>query len=101
MSREAIEVGAFTWSRIQRLYDTDSVTIGSAANPKACSVRKRCSPSSFAHLDFRSSPGLAPKSNFWSHKSALTMPKNAPFARYLNDQDNQYLAVTYSKNPGE
>jgi hypothetical protein len=26
MSREAIEVGAFTWSRIQRLYDGDSVT---------------------------------------------------------------------------
>jgi hypothetical protein len=23
MSREAIEVGAFTWSRIQRLYDPD------------------------------------------------------------------------------
>lgn len=26
MSREAIEVGAFTWSRIQRLYDADAVT---------------------------------------------------------------------------
>jgi hypothetical protein len=26
MSREAIEVGAFTWSRIQRLYDADPVT---------------------------------------------------------------------------
>jgi hypothetical protein len=26
MSREAIEVGAFTWSRIQRLYDGDAVT---------------------------------------------------------------------------
>jgi len=26
MSREAIEVGAFTWSRIQRLYDPDAVT---------------------------------------------------------------------------
>jgi len=26
MSREAIEVGAFTWSRIQRLYDDDPVT---------------------------------------------------------------------------
>jgi hypothetical protein len=26
MSREAIEVGAFTWSRIQRLYDGDGVT---------------------------------------------------------------------------
>jgi hypothetical protein len=25
MSREAIEVGAFTWSRIQRLYDSDTV----------------------------------------------------------------------------
>ena len=25
MSREAIEVGAFTWSRIQRLYDADAV----------------------------------------------------------------------------
>jgi hypothetical protein len=25
MSREAIEVGAFTWSRIQRLYDGDAV----------------------------------------------------------------------------
>jgi hypothetical protein len=24
MSREAIEVGAFTWSRIQRLYDPDA-----------------------------------------------------------------------------
>jgi len=24
MSREAIEVGAFTWSRIQRLYDGDA-----------------------------------------------------------------------------
>jgi hypothetical protein len=24
MSREAIEVGAFTWSRIQRLYDSDA-----------------------------------------------------------------------------
>jgi hypothetical protein len=24
MSREAIEVGAFTWSRIQRLYDADA-----------------------------------------------------------------------------
>jgi hypothetical protein len=23
MSREAIEVGAFTWSRVQRLYDAD------------------------------------------------------------------------------
>jgi hypothetical protein len=26
VSREAIEVGAFTWSRIQRLYDGDAVT---------------------------------------------------------------------------
>jgi hypothetical protein len=26
MSREAIEVGAFTWSRIQRLYDADAAT---------------------------------------------------------------------------
>jgi hypothetical protein len=26
VSREAIEVGAFTWSRIQRLYDPDAVT---------------------------------------------------------------------------
>jgi hypothetical protein len=26
LSREAIEVGAFTWSRIQRLYDADPVT---------------------------------------------------------------------------
>jgi hypothetical protein len=26
MSCEAIEVGAFTWSRIQRLYDPDTVT---------------------------------------------------------------------------
>jgi hypothetical protein len=26
MSREAIEVGAFTWSRIQRLYDLDAAT---------------------------------------------------------------------------
>ena len=26
MSREAIEVGAFSWSRIQRLYDADPVT---------------------------------------------------------------------------
>jgi hypothetical protein len=26
MSREAVEVGAFTWSRIQRLYDADAVT---------------------------------------------------------------------------
>jgi len=26
MSREAIEVGAFTWSRIQRLYGGDGVT---------------------------------------------------------------------------
>jgi len=26
MSREAIEVGAFTWSRIQRLYNVDAVT---------------------------------------------------------------------------
>jgi hypothetical protein len=26
MSREAIEVGAFTWSRILRLYDADAVT---------------------------------------------------------------------------
>jgi hypothetical protein len=26
MSREAIEVGAFTWSRIPRLYDGDAVT---------------------------------------------------------------------------
>jgi hypothetical protein len=26
MSREAIEVGAFTWSRIQRLYDVDPIT---------------------------------------------------------------------------
>jgi hypothetical protein len=26
MSREAIEVGAFTWSRVQRLYDGDGVT---------------------------------------------------------------------------
>jgi hypothetical protein len=26
MSREAIEVGAFTWSRIQRFYDGDAVT---------------------------------------------------------------------------
>jgi hypothetical protein len=26
MSREAIEVGAFTWGRIQRLYDDDTVT---------------------------------------------------------------------------
>ena len=25
MSRDAIEVGAFTWSRIQRLYDADPV----------------------------------------------------------------------------
>jgi hypothetical protein len=25
MSREAIEVGAFTWSRIQRLYDADAI----------------------------------------------------------------------------
>ena len=24
MSREAIEVGAFTWSRVQRLYDPDA-----------------------------------------------------------------------------
>jgi hypothetical protein len=24
MSREAIEVGAFTWSRVQRLYDADA-----------------------------------------------------------------------------
>jgi hypothetical protein len=24
MSRETIEVGAFTWSRIQRLYDADA-----------------------------------------------------------------------------
>jgi hypothetical protein len=26
MSRDAIEVGAFTWSRIQRLYNADPVT---------------------------------------------------------------------------
>jgi hypothetical protein len=25
MSREMIEVGAFTWSRIQRLYDPDAI----------------------------------------------------------------------------
>ena len=36
MNRDAIEVGAFSWARIQRLWSC----IGSCARRKACNVRK-------------------------------------------------------------
>jgi hypothetical protein len=53
MTREALEVGAFTWGRIQRLYDADlRPFIGSAASPKASNVRKMRSRSSSTYLDF-------------------------------------------------
>jgi hypothetical protein len=45
MSREAIEVGAFTWSRIQRLYDTDAVT-----HWQRCSEGLQCPQEVFTQL---------------------------------------------------
>ena len=32
MSREAIEIGAFTWSRMQRLYEPDPTGEGSGSD---------------------------------------------------------------------
>jgi hypothetical protein len=49
MSREAIVVGAFTWSRIQRLYDGDAVTHWQRCESEVCSARKKCSPNFFTN----------------------------------------------------
>jgi hypothetical protein len=46
-------------------------------------------------------PGLARKSNFWSHKSALAVLKNTPSAEYLNDPQNQYFAAAGLKIIGK
>jgi hypothetical protein len=46
MSREAIEVGAFTWSRVQRLYDADA-----AAHWRRCQTEGlECPAEVFAQL---------------------------------------------------
>lgn len=46
MSREAIEVGAFTWSRVQRLYDADA-----AVHWRSCAVEGlECPQEVFAQL---------------------------------------------------
>jgi hypothetical protein len=54
MSREAIEVGSFTWSRIQRLHDSDAIVrssdCNSALGPLRCAVRTVRKPRAYIEL---------------------------------------------------
>jgi hypothetical protein len=56
MSREAIEVGAFTWSRIQRLYEPDATArwqylpSSSTNKPTTKTLRRSCAASTGAEM---------------------------------------------------
>jgi hypothetical protein len=58
MARDAIEVSAFTWSRIQRPCEPDPSRIGSAAKRQDCNVPKKYSSSFFTSVSAKVDPAV-------------------------------------------